>query len=136
MLISRLLRSVRKARAIGAYTRKLPRLLSKNYGYAQSYTPQQVRKTVETAGLNGEFSCYAVAMFSSRESFEQFHRDLGETCDYDGMRAYVADMHFHGDAGFSVPDVFAVSSEFSEGLGHSGAHEVADGGHSSGHSHH
>jgi len=104
-------------------------MLSKHYGYARSYTPQQVRKTVETVGLNGEFSCYAVAMFSSRESFDQFHRDLGETCDYDAMRAYVADMHFHGDAGFSVPDVFAVSPELGEGLGHSGGHEIAHGGH-------
>jgi len=125
-----------KARAISAYTRKLPRMLSKHYGYAQFYTPQQVRKTVETAGLYGEFSCYAVAMFSSRESFDQFHRDLGENCDYDAMRAYIADTHFHGDAGFSVPDVFAVSSGLSEGLGHGGAHEVADGGHGGGHGHH
>jgi len=133
MLISRLLRSRVKARAISAYARKLPWALSKRYGYAQSYTPQQVRKTVETAELNVEFSCYAVAMFSSRESFDQFHRDLGETCDYDAMRAHIADMHFHGDAGFSVPDVFAVSSGSVEGLEH---REVAGGGHSDDYKHH
>jgi len=136
MLISQLLRSFVKARAVSAYTRKLPAVLSKHYGYAHSYTPQQVRRAVETAALNREFSCYAVAIFSSRETFEQFHRGLGETCDYDAMRAYIADMHFHGDASFSVPDVFAISSGSVEGLAHNGGHEVAHGGHSGGHGHH
>lgn len=136
MLISRLLRSFAKSRAISAYTRKLPRVLSKHYGYAQSYTPHQVRRAVETAGLSSGFSCYAVAIFSSRETFDQFHRDLGETCNYDAMRAYIADMYFQGDAGFSVPDVFAVSSGSAEGLAHNGGHEVAHGGHSGGHGHH
>ncbi len=111
-------------------------MLSKRYGYVQSYTAQQVRKTVETAGLNVEFSCFAVAMFSSRESFDQFHRDLGETCDYDLMRAHIADKHFNGFADFTVSDVFAVSAGSAEGIRHGGAHEVLGGSHSSDHNHH
>jgi len=111
-------------------------MLSNRYGYALSYTPQQVRKTVQMEGLNVEFSCYAVAMFSSRESFDQFHRDLGETCDYDAMRGHIANEHFHGHADFSVSDVFAISAASVEGLGHSGAHEVAGSSHSGDHNHH
>jgi len=90
------LRSFAKDRAIRTYTRKLPRLLSAQYGKRQFPTPQQVKKAAENAGLNTAFSCYAATIFSSRESFNQFHREIGEACDYDAMRAHVANTHFGG----------------------------------------
>ena len=136
MWFSEYLRSLAKRRAIRAYTRRLPRLLSKDYGYSQSYTPKQVRRTVERSGLDIEYSCYAVAMFSERDDFNQFHHELGEICDYDAMRAEVADRHFHGNAAFDVSDVFAISSETAGGPDHSGAHDVGSGDHSSGHNSH
>jgi len=88
------LRSFAKDRAIRTYTRKLP--LSAQYGKRQFSTPQQVKKAAENAGLNTAFSCYAATIFSSRESFNQFHREIGEACDYDAMRAHVANTHFGG----------------------------------------
>jgi Family of unknown function (DUF6559) len=46
MLLSRYFEAFRKRRAIRSYARRLPRLLAKDYGYSQTYTPQQVRKTI------------------------------------------------------------------------------------------
>lgn len=130
------LRSYAKSRAIRTYTRQLPRLLSKDYGYSRSYTPKQVRRTVERSGLPVEYSCYAVAMFSDRENFNQFHHELGEVCDYDAMRAEIADRHFHGNAAFDVSDVFTISSEPAGGPGHNGTHDVGGGDPGSSHNSH
>jgi hypothetical protein len=126
------LRHRAKNRAILTYTRKLPELLPTRYGNARFYTPQQVRKTVESAGLGTEFSCYAVAIFSSRESFDLFHRDLGEDCDYDAMRADVANIAFDGNVNFNV----SISPEANHDFGHSGAHAAGGADHSGNHDHH
>jgi hypothetical protein len=44
-------------------------------------------------------------MFSGRDDFIQFHTDIGETCDYDAMRAEIAHNHFSGDVNFDVGDM-------------------------------
>ena len=71
------LRSFAKRRAIRSYTRQLPGLLVRDYGFSRSYTPQQVRRTVERSGLSVAHSCYALAMFSDREGFDHFHQRIG-----------------------------------------------------------
>src|SRR6266446_9889543 len=76
------LRSFGKRRAIRSYTRQLPRLLVRDYGFSRSYTPLQVRRTVERSGLSVAYSCYAIAMFSDRDGFDHFHHAMGEHCDY------------------------------------------------------
>lgn len=123
----------KKHKAIRSYLRKLPRLLVKNYGYAKIYTPSQVRKTIERSGLDVDFSCYGIAIFSDRDGFDEFHQEIGETCDYDAMRAEVGEGYFHGHAGFSTSDVFAVSSESGIEIGHSGPHGDGNGHDAGGH---
>jgi hypothetical protein len=116
--------ALRKRRAIRGYARRLPRLLARDYGASKTYTPQQVRKTIARSGMNTDYSCYGVAMFSGREDFNQFHQSIGETCDYDAMRGEIADSHFHGNTDFTISDI---SAAFSESGSHSG-----DGGHHGG----
>jgi len=118
----------RKRRAIKNYARRLPGLLAKDYGRSKSYTPAQVRSSIERHGLNTEYSCYGVAMFSDRESFDQFHADIGEPCNYDDMRHEIAHDFFGGGMDFTPGDVFSTSdwegghhsSDFGDGGGHDG----------------
>jgi hypothetical protein len=120
-----------KRRAIKAYVKKLPGLLVKDYGRLSHYTPLQVRRTIERAGLDAAYACYAIAMFSAREDFAQFHSDGGESCDYDAMRGEVAQGHFAGDAGFTMADVGNVFGEQVSDATHGGSHD-AGGGHGHG----
>ena len=123
----------RKRRAIKSYVKKLPRLLAKDYGRSAHYRPLQIKRTIERAGLDVVYSCYAVAMFSLREDFTQFHTDVGENCDYDAMRAEVGHSHFSGDAGFTVDDIWNSFPEHSSEVTHMGSHDSGDGHGHSGH---
>lgn len=105
----------RKRRAILDYARNLPKLLARDYGHSLSYFPRQVRSTIERYGLSGDYSCYAISMFSDRAAFEQYHVGIGEVCDYNSMRTEVAEAHFNGNIHFMVTDIMQV---FSDG-GHS-----------------
>jgi hypothetical protein len=82
----------RKRRAILAYARRLPHLLRRDYGACGSYTARQIRQTIRRDGLSLDYSCYALSMFADRGDFNDFHAALGETCDYDAMRAEAAEL--------------------------------------------
>jgi hypothetical protein len=75
-------------------------------------------------------------MFSDRDAFNQFHHEIGEHCDYDIMRAEIADRHFHGNSGFTISDVLVISSEAGVDTGNSGLHEAGTGDGHSGHGNH
>jgi hypothetical protein len=117
----------KKRLAIKSYARLLPRLLAKDYGRSKSYTPAQVRSSIERHGLNTEYSCYGIAMFSDREGFDQFHAASGELCNYDEMRGEISNDHFGGNVDFSEHDV-ASGSHWDGGHG---SHDLG-GHHSSG----
>jgi hypothetical protein len=134
-LISRYFESWRKRRAIRCYARRLPRLLAKDYGYSKTYTPQQIRKTIERSGMNTDYSCYGVAMFSGREDFNEYHREIDEYYDYDAMRRHVAEWYFDGNADFTISDISAAFYDDGAdgGLGgDSGSGDGGGGGHSGG----
>jgi hypothetical protein len=129
-----ILRDFKKRKAIRRYVRDLPRLLVRHYGFSPFYTPAQVKKTIERSGLNKDYSCYALSMFTSPQDFARYHDNIGETCDYSRMRSEIATSHFHGNAQFSITDMRthwvgddANSSGHSAGFGHGGGH--GHGGH-------
>jgi len=128
----RFFETLTKRRAIRHYARSLPRLLAKDYGHSKTYTPAQVRSTIERSGLNTIYSCYAIAMFSTRESFDQFHEANGEPCNYDAMRGEIAIDHFGGNSDFDFSDIITAFSESDAGHDHGGH----DGGGGDGHSGH
>jgi hypothetical protein len=80
-------------------------LLAKEYGFSKTYTPAQIKRTIERSGLSTDYGCYALSIFSDQLDFVQYHQALGEVCDYGAMRAEIAALHFHGNAGFSVTDM-------------------------------
>ncbi len=112
-----------KRRAISRYRRRLGPLLRKRYGRSGHYTAGQIRTTIEKFGLNIHYSCYALAMYLTRDEFDGFHRQSGEVCDYDAMRQEVGDLCFSGRADFAVTECAGGDSSW---------HEGADGGDSDG----
>jgi len=63
----------KRNRAIKSYIKKLPSLLAKDYGKSKTYTPKQVKRTIERAGLSATNACYGIAIFSDRGAFDQYH---------------------------------------------------------------
>jgi len=55
------IRRLKKNRAIQSYVKKLPGLLAKDYGRSAHYRPLQIKRTIERAGLDPIYSCYAIA---------------------------------------------------------------------------
>jgi hypothetical protein len=122
----KIIQDFKKRRAIKSYITKLPRMLAKDYGASKTYTPRQVRSAIERSNLDAFYSCFGIAMFSSRAEFEQFHSENGESCDFDSMRAEIAHAHFGGNADFTFEDIADPSSEHGPGADH-GAHHDAGG---------
>ena len=105
----------RRGRAIKVYARRLPRLLVKDYGGSDAYSPAQIRASIRRHGLKADFESYAVAMFSDRERFERFRIEQGEPSDYDEMRGQAALASFGGGADFTTIDFLSSDSGFVEG---------------------
>ncbi|HED35908.1 MAG TPA: hypothetical protein ENJ08_17065 [Gammaproteobacteria bacterium] len=106
----KLIKNFRKNRSIKSYIKKLPGLLAKDYGKSKTYTPGQVKKTIERHGLPVADARFGIAMFSDREAFDQYHQETGESCNYDDMRCEIADKHLDGNSYFGIADVTSVSS--------------------------
>jgi len=83
--------------------------------------------------LNAIYSCYAIAMFSNREAFDQFHEVNGEHCNYDVMRGEIAVEYFGGNSGFGFSDMISAFPESNSGHDHGSSH---DGGSGDGHGGH
>ena len=82
---------------------------------------------VERNGLSVTDACFAIAMFSGREAFDQYHQEIGESCSYDAMRCEIADKHFGGNADFEVTDVASVSSSYGGGFDDGGVADTGGG---------
>lgn len=95
-------------------------LLRKDYGKAKKYKPKQVARTIERAGLNTAYACYAICMFSKKSDFNQYHDEADEICDYDSMRSLVAQNHFNGYCDFSMHDITSVSASYGGNFGADG----------------
>ncbi|HEX3992712.1 MAG TPA: DUF6559 family protein [Acetobacteraceae bacterium] len=123
---------MRKRRAIRGYVRKLPRMLCVDYGFAQAYTPQQIRATIERNGLNLDHLAYAVAMFSDPAGFAQFHENTGDRYKWTAMRDEVAAYYMDANANFDVSHMMNAFGDAAGGGTEVGLHGGADG-HGGGH---
>ena len=79
--------------------------------------------------MNMIYSCYGVSMFSSREDFDQFHSENGESCDYDAMRDEIGHSHFSGNAEFTFSDIISSSSHHETSTDHGGSQDSGGHGH-------
>jgi len=123
-----LIKNFNRNRAIKSYIKKLPSLLAKDYGKSKTYTPKQIKKTIERSRLSVTDACFGIAMFSGREAFDQYHQEIGESCDYDGMRSEIADKHFNGNGDFEVTDIASISSDYGGGIDAGGFDSGGGGG--------
>jgi hypothetical protein len=73
-------------RAARAMARKLPPLIAREWGRADHYTPQQVRRALQITALTGRFDFVALAAFLSREDYEAVRAVESIQYDYDAAR--------------------------------------------------
>lgn len=111
-----LIENFKRNRAIKSYIQKLPRLLSKDYGKSKTYTPKQIKSTIDRSGLSPIYACYGIALFSEKGLFDEYHQEIDEVCDYDDMHCEIADKHFQGNYDFGISDIDSVSSECGSGF--------------------
>jgi len=50
--------------------RKLPAVMTRNWGWSKYYTPQQVRRALQETGLEGRHEFLALSAFLTREDYE------------------------------------------------------------------
>jgi hypothetical protein len=122
-------RTLRKRRALRDYARRLPALLRRDYGPAPSYSPAQIRRTIDRYGLDTAYSCFALSGFSDQAQFDAYHSGTGENCDYHAMRGEFHDHAsssgtFFGDiwsalTGTPVEGAHHGATSFEIGHGHS-----------------
>jgi hypothetical protein len=61
--------------------------LLKRRGKRKSYSVMDITEAVLDAGFSVDHSCWAYALYTSREEFEAHHAATGEVCDYAVMKS-------------------------------------------------
>ncbi|KAM3114517.1 DUF6559 family protein [Phormidesmis sp. 146-33] len=122
----------KKRLAIRTYAKRLGRLLRARYGSQKSYTPAQVKSMTKEWGYSTRHDCYGLAMYCDAVSFVDYHRAIGESCNYELMRGEIRDCLFLADSAFDISDVIDAGTNFDQ----SGHHYPDHGGDGSGHPDH
>jgi len=70
------------------YISEIGKILVVNNGKQQYYKPQQIKKAHKQSSFVNtfDFSCWAMAVFSPHSDFDNYHNEIGETCDYVEMK--------------------------------------------------
>jgi len=114
----------KKKRAIKSYLVKLPKILSKDYGKSEYYTPEQVSKSIERSGLQTIYAYFAISIFCVRDSYDSYYKSSDETVNYDESRAAIADTYFNGYSDFSPKHVDTISEDYNSKVSFE---DIADG---------
>jgi uncharacterized membrane protein YgcG len=111
--------------AAASYASRLPRVLVREWGRGDFYTPGQIETAVKKAALNPEFIVFGYAAFLPRESFDALHVQSPIALDYDTARNLVRRNRPY-DSGNTASD-----SIMSNGIlfGSNGDHSHHHGGH-------
>ena len=94
--------AIRKRRAIRSFIRKIGPALERRFGRKSHYSPEEVRHAGRDVRAQPDYFCYAYCIYCSQDDFDHHHRQTGEHCDYDSMRAEFAETHFGGDTTFNA----------------------------------
>ena len=65
--------------------RRVGRDLIKHHGKKRCYTVSEVRNAAQRQDLSVDWHCWAYALYTDRMSFDAYHRELGESCEYVAM---------------------------------------------------
>jgi hypothetical protein len=61
--------------------------LVKHYGKKKHYTVQEVKNANRRQRIDVDVCCWSHAVFNSRDDFDEYHRSIGEICDYASMKS-------------------------------------------------
>ncbi|PUE06719.1 hypothetical protein B9Z51_12270 [Limnohabitans sp. T6-5] len=67
--------------------RKIGNDLLQNYGKKQYYTIEEVKAANHRNKVDFDFVCWSYAAFNSHKDFDDYHRSVGESCDYVSMKS-------------------------------------------------
>ena len=89
-----------------------------------------MQRGARETGLPAGYICFGYCIYCDAHAFAQVHREMGEVCDYQGMRQTVADMYFNGNADFCVADAMAAGVKLGPDVGYEsgGSIEMGDFG--------
>jgi uncharacterized membrane protein YgcG len=90
--------------AIHTYSKHLGTKLRERYGVREKYPPAQIKATIVESGWSGSNDCYGIAMYADSADFIEYHRSIGETCDYAAMRSDISKCLSLPDNTFSTSD--------------------------------
>jgi hypothetical protein len=88
--------SNKKRLAIQRYIKHIGPELRKRYGVQREYTTDQVKQTVSNSLYSSDYDCYSFALYCSHDDFLDYHRTIGESCDYNSMRSEISDSFHSG----------------------------------------
>ncbi len=103
-----------KQQVIRGYSKHLGKQLQHRYGVRERYTPKQIKDTIRSSGLSTDLDCYGIAMYAERNDFIEYHRAIGETCDYDAMRDEIGQCLSLPDNTFSPSEAIDASDRFDD----------------------
>jgi uncharacterized membrane protein YgcG len=129
--VSRKSRRANKRMAIRNYARRLGGLLHSRYGLQDYYTPDQVQQTIRKSGGSKAYDCYGLAMYCNESDFLDFHRSIGESCNYEEMRHEISDCLTFSHPTFNAADMIGFGASFdhhSSGADNSGLTSSYDAG--------
>jgi hypothetical protein len=105
-----MLERIKKHFALQAYVKKLGPLLRKKFGKNESYTPGQVKTTVQINNLNEKYSCYAYVLFCKQSGFNQELDGREDLLGYQTIKKELGDKFFDGKQNFNTSDVMKIGS--------------------------
>lgn len=70
------------------YITDIGKILVADNGKKKYYKPEEVKKAHQKSQWGGlDFSCWGMSTFTSHSDFDNYHLEIGETCDYATMKA-------------------------------------------------
>ncbi len=108
-----MLERIKKHYALKSYVKKLGPLLRKRYGKSKSYSPGQVKTTIQINGLNEYNISYAYALFCKQSAFNQETSGSEGKMDYKAVRQELGNKFFDREDSFSTSDVIKMGHEMS-----------------------
>ncbi len=103
--------------AIRDYSMYLSRILRGRYGLRHQYPSAQVKQTIQQYGYRTDYDCYALAMYCDQPDFVDFHRSIGESCNYTEMRYAISDCLSLNNTAFDASDLIGLGSIYESGSG-------------------
>lgn len=72
------------------YAQDVGGILVRKYGRQKYYSPHRVTQASKETKWGIDWHCWAMCLYTSPSSFDQYHESIGEVCDYGSMKSEMA----------------------------------------------